>query len=35
MMFGHRHIRANSVNPGIVVTWGFSAGGLADGPREK
>ncbi len=33
--FGARKIRVNSVNPGVVLTEGFIAGGLADSEMER
>jgi 3-oxoacyl-[acyl-carrier protein] reductase len=32
---GPRKIRVNSLNPGIITTEGFIAGGLADSPMQK
>jgi 3-oxoacyl-[acyl-carrier protein] reductase len=32
---GPRQIRVNSLNPGVIMTAGFIAGGLADSPMQK
>jgi 3-oxoacyl-[acyl-carrier protein] reductase len=32
---GPRKIRVNSLNPGVITTEGFIAGGLADSPMQK
>jgi 3-oxoacyl-[acyl-carrier protein] reductase len=32
---GPRNIRVNSLNPGVITTEGFIAGGLADSPMQK